>query len=72
MDSTKEEDVEYVDERVVCRHTCEFMEWVLVLALKFVRRHRQRAEANFCVFFFFLISSIYRSMYLQQKPVGRG
>ena len=41
LDYAAEEGVEYEDERAVCRHTCEFMEWALVLTRRFVRKHRQ-------------------------------
>ena len=39
-----EEGVEYEDEHAAFRHTCGFMEWALVLARRFVRRHRRRGE----------------------------
>ena len=40
----EKEGVEHDDERAACRHTCEFMEWTLVLARRFVRRHRRRGK----------------------------
>ena len=39
-----EEGDQFDDERLVCRHTCAFMEWALVVAQRFVRKHRQRRE----------------------------
>ena len=39
-----EEGDQFDDWRLVCRHTCAFMEWALVVAHRFVRRHRQRGE----------------------------
>ena len=39
-----EEGVEYEDEHAAFRHTCEFMEWMLLLARRLVRRHRRRGE----------------------------
>ena len=39
-----EEGVEYEDEHAAFRHTCEFMEWTLLLARRLVRRHRRRGE----------------------------
>ena len=44
LDRAEEEGVEYDDERAACRHTCEFMEWALVLARRFVRRYRRRGK----------------------------
>ena len=43
LDCAEEEDVGYEHDRVVYRHTCELMEWALVLARSFVRRHRRQA-----------------------------
>ena len=40
LNYAEEEGVEYEDERAVCRHKCEFMEWALVLTRRFVRKHR--------------------------------
>ena len=44
LDRAEEEVVEYEDERAVCRHTCEFVEWALVLARRFVRRLHRRGK----------------------------
>ena len=41
-----EEGVEYEDMRLVCRHTCEFMEWALVLASRFVWRYHREANGE--------------------------
>ena len=42
----EEEGVEFEDERAVCRPTCEFMEWALVLVRMFVQRHRCGANGG--------------------------
>ena len=39
-----EEGVEYEDMRLVCRHTCEFMEWALVLASRFCAEISRRGK----------------------------
>ena len=44
LDRAEEEGVEYEDEHAAFRHTCEFMEWALLLARRFVRRHRRRGK----------------------------
>ena len=44
LDRAEEEGVEYEDERAAFRHTCEFMEWALLLARRFARRHRRRGK----------------------------
>ena len=44
LDRAEEDGVEYEDERAVCRHTCEFVEWALVLARRFVRRRHRRGK----------------------------
>ena len=44
LDRADEEGVEYEDEHAAFRHTYEFMEWALVLAHRFVRRHRRRGK----------------------------
>ncbi|KAN0133060.1 hypothetical protein V8E53_009090 [Lactarius tabidus] len=44
LDRAKEEGIEYEDERAICRHTHEFMEWALLLARRFVKKHRRRGK----------------------------
>ena len=50
LDRAEEEGVEYEDERAVCRNTCEFMEWALVLARRVVRRRHRRGKWRAIVF----------------------
>ena len=44
LDRVEEDGVEYEDESAAFRHTCQFMEWALLLARRFVRRHRRRGK----------------------------
>ena len=44
LDRAEEEGVEYEDERAAFRHSYEFMEWALLLARRFVRKHRRRGK----------------------------
>ena len=50
LDRAEEEGVEYEDECAVCRNTCEFMEWALVLARRVVRRRHRRGKWRAIVF----------------------
>jgi hypothetical protein len=44
LDRAIEEGIEYEDESAPYRHTYEFMELALVLARRFVKRHRRRGK----------------------------
>ena len=44
LDRAEEEGVEYKDEHAAFRHTCQFMEWALLLARRFVWRHRPQVK----------------------------
>ena len=44
LDRAEHEGVEYEAERAAIRHSCEFMEWALLLARRFARTHRRRGK----------------------------
>ena len=44
LDRAEEEGIEYEDEHAAFRHTCQLMEWALLLARRFVWRHRPQVK----------------------------